>query len=49
MEIIALVVLIWFLIGAGICLLVCVNPNDPGVLGQMSRLVLGRLPKAIGY
>jgi hypothetical protein len=49
MEIIAIVVLIYFLLGAGVCLLVCVNPNDPGVMGKMNRLVLGKLPQIIGY
>lgn len=41
---IALVLLVYFLLGACVCLLVCVNPNDPGLLGKLNRLVLGKLP-----
>jgi palmitoyltransferase ZDHHC4 len=44
MEIIALLLIVYFLIGACICLLICVNPNDPGVLGSMNRFMFKRFP-----
>jgi hypothetical protein len=46
MEIIAVILIVYFVIGAGVCLLVCVNPNDPGILGKLSRLVHHKLPAA---
>lgn len=44
-----MILLVYFLLGACVCLLVCVNPNDPGLLGKLNRLILGRLPQVIGY
>jgi palmitoyltransferase len=44
MELIALLLIFYFLIGACVCLLICVNPNDPGLLGRMNRLVFKTLP-----
>ena len=46
MEIIALLGIIYFFFGAGICLLICVNPNDPGVLGKVRSLFFNTLPNA---
>jgi hypothetical protein len=42
--ILAIILLIYFVFGAFGCLLVCVDRNDPGILGKMSRLFLGKLP-----
>lgn len=47
--IIAIIVLIYFVIGSLVCLLVCVNPNDPGILGKLNRLFLGSIPAKVGY
>jgi hypothetical protein len=44
MEIIALMLIIYFFIGAGVCLLICVNPNDPGLLGSLNRFVFKKIP-----
>ena len=39
-----LLLIVYFLIGACVCLLICVNPNDPGFLGSMSRFVFKKFP-----
>jgi len=44
MEIIFLVLIVYFFIGAGVCLLICVNPNDPGILGKMSKFMFKKFP-----
>ena len=47
--IIAVIILVYFVIGSLVCLLVCVNPNDPGILGKLNRIFLGTLPAKVGY
>lgn len=47
--ILAIVLLVYFVLGALGCLLICVNPNDPGILGKLNRLFLGSLPAKVGY
>lgn len=49
MEILALVGILYFLIGASICLLICVNPNDPGVLGKFRAFFFQTLPTLFKY
>lgn len=49
MELIALLLIVYFLIGAGICLLVCVNPNDPGMLGTLNRFAFRKFPTIFRY
>ncbi len=49
MEFIALLLIIYFFIGACVCLLICVNPNDPGILGSMNRLVFRKFPASFRY
>ena len=49
MEYIILALILYFVIGAGICLLICVNPNDPGILGTMSNLLFKKLPTIFRY
>jgi hypothetical protein len=44
MELVATILIFYFLIGACVCLLVCVNRNDEGILGKLNRLVLGKIP-----
>ena len=44
----AAILLVYFVLGALGCLLICVNPNDPGILGKMNRLFIGTLPQKIG-
>jgi hypothetical protein len=46
MQIIVVIGILYFLIGAVACLLICVNPNSPGVLGKARRLVFTALPAA---
>lgn len=46
MEILALIGIIYFLVGACVCLLICVNPNDPGPLGKARRVMFTSLPNA---
>ena len=36
--------MVYFFIGAGVCLLICVNPNDPGLLGTVKRFVFNTVP-----
>lgn len=45
MEFFALLLIIYFVIGACVCLLICVNPNDPGILGRLSKLIFKRFPE----
>ena len=49
MEYIILALILYFFIGAAICLLICVNPNDPGILGRMSNLLFKSLPNVFRY
>ena len=49
MEIIALLLMVYFLIGACICLLICVNPNDPGFMGSLNRFFFKKLPSVFRY
>lgn len=49
MEFLALIAIVYFFIGAGVCLLICVNPNDPGILGKLSRFVYRTVPNAFSY
>lgn len=49
MEYIILALILYFIIGAGICLLICVNPNDPGILGRMSNFLFKKLPTIFRY
>jgi palmitoyltransferase len=49
MEVIALMLIIYFMIGACICLLVCVNPNDPGFLGTLNRFFFRKFPAIFRY
>lgn len=49
MEIIALLLIVYFMIGACICLLICVNPNDPGVLGGLNRFFFKKFPAIFRY
>ena len=49
MEILALVGILYFLLGASICLLICVNPNDPGILGKMRKFFFTTLPSSFRY
>lgn len=44
MALLALVGILYFLIGAFVCLLICVNPNKPGTLGSARRFVFNTLP-----
>jgi len=48
MEFIALLLIFYFMVGACVCLLICVNPNDPGILGTLNRFVFRKLPTAFG-
>lgn len=49
MEYIILALILYFFIGAAVCLLICVNPNDPGILGKMSNLLFKKLPTLFKY
>ena len=49
MEIIALIGILYFLVGACVCLLICANPNDPGLIGKSRRFVFNTLPDAFSY
>ena len=49
MEIVALLGIIYFFVGAAICLLICVNPNDPGILGRIRYLFFTVIPDAFSY
>ena len=49
MEIVALVLIFYFFIGAAVCLLICVNPRDPGILGKLRGFVFERLPDLFTY
>jgi hypothetical protein len=49
MEWLAILLLVYFVIGAFICLLVCVNSNDPGIMGKLNRFFLQYLPGFFGY
>lgn len=49
MELIALLLIVYFFIGACVCLLICVNPNDPGVLGTMNRFAFRKFPAMFRY
>ena len=44
-----LALIFYFIIGAGVCLLICVNPNDPGLLGRASNLLFKKLPIIVKY
>ena len=41
--------ILYFFVGACVCLLICVNPNDPGVLGSVRKIVFDKLPTAFSY
>lgn len=45
MEFLALLLMVYFVIGACVCLLICVNPNDPGILGRFNRIVFKKVPE----
>jgi hypothetical protein len=49
MEFIFLALIVYFFIGAAVCLLICVNPNDPGILGRTSNLLFKKLPPLFKY
>lgn len=49
MALIALVAILYFLIGAFVCLLICVNPNKPGPLGASRRFIFNTLPDKVRY
>jgi hypothetical protein len=49
MEFIALLLIFYFFIGACVCLLICVNPNDQGVLGRLNRFVFRKVPQVFRY
>lgn len=49
MEIVALVLIFYFFIGAAVCLLICVNPRDPGLLGKLRGFVFETLPNIFTY
>ena len=49
MYIVAIVAILYFLIGAVVCLLICVNPTNPGLLGTLRRAVFVSLPNAFSY
>ncbi len=36
-------------IGVCGCLLICANPNDPGLLGTMNRFVFTTIPNVFTY
>ena len=44
MEIVALFGIFYFFVGASVCLLICVNPNDPGILGKLRHLSFTTIP-----
>jgi hypothetical protein len=44
MELFFLALIFYFVLGAGVCLLICVNPNDPGILGRMSNFLFKKFP-----
>lgn len=46
MEFLALLLIFYFFVGACICLIMCVNPNDPGFLGFLNRTIYHKLPAA---
>ena len=48
MEFLALLLIFYFLIGACVCLLICVNPNDSGILGTLNRFVFKKIPTLFG-
>ncbi|CAD8211756.1 unnamed protein product [Paramecium pentaurelia] len=47
MEFLAILTLIFLIIGASLYLLVCVDPNSPGLLGIMNRFVFNTIPTII--
>lgn len=49
MEFIFLALIFYFFIGAAVCLLICVNPNDPGILGRMSNMLFKKFPPLFKY
>lgn len=49
MEYIFLALIFYFFIGAIVCLLICVNPNDPGILGRMSNFLFKKFPPIFKY
>jgi hypothetical protein len=49
MEYIFLGLIFYFFIGALVCLLICVNPNDPGILGRMSHFLFKTFPPIFKY
>ncbi|CAD8128147.1 unnamed protein product [Paramecium sonneborni] len=44
MEFLAIITLLFLVLGASLYLLVCVDPNSPGLLGKMNRLVFNTIP-----
>lgn len=45
MQFLALLGMVYFLFGACVCLLICVNPNDPGILGRTRVFFFNTFPK----
>lgn len=49
MQILALILIFYFFVGAAVCLLICVNPRDPGILGKTRCLLFETLPEKFTY
>lgn len=45
----AILGILYFFFGSIACLLICVNPNDPGILGKFRRLCFNTIPTAFRY
>ena len=47
MEFLAITALLMLLSGATMYLLVCIDPNNPGILGMLHRLVYNKVPSLL--
>jgi len=49
MEILFILAVMTLMLGAAMYLLVCIDPNSPGILGKVHRLVFESLPVLLRY